>query len=572
MATEAYLGTAIKRRSIRGHARLLDYRLDEGLSARAWVVIDPVDAGKDGATIKAGTRVQTRSVGVPGSGAEPPVVFETLHARVIRAKHVQIGFHNWSGQVCCLARGTTRASLVDTGLSLQPGDALLLRQTANAKTGEAQLADPRLRQVVRLTEVEPVMDDLTGTPTLSVAWDAEDALAFDLPLIGETSLMGPELRSRTPMPMSCSPSRARARCAPRRAARSGATRCAAASACRASASRSACPMKIPPHARPPRPGRSVRTRSRRCRASTSRGTTPNGIRCPICSAPTPLRRSLSWRAAATSITRCCASATGGWAACRPIRSRNSRFIMSRASAPEGMSAKGRWWWFRASPGSPRPTRFPPKVPANPSRSRRCGSPAPYAFKKNKRCVTPADYARKAEAFPGVQRATAYRCWASSWYSTFIVVDRLEGAGLDARFTEALLAFIEPERMAGDDLAIVEPRRVPLDIALRVCLADGYRPRDVEVALRKVLGRSGFFDPDRFSFGDPVYLSALIAAAAAVAGVDHVTATRFQRWGRAPKGELDAGVLGVAGREILSCDNDANFPENGRLALEMVGGL
>ena len=106
-----------------------------------------------------------------------------------------------------------------------------------------------------------------------------------------------------------------------------------------------------------------------------------------------------------------------------------------------------------------------------------------------------------------------------------------GAEIDRRFADALLAFIEPERMAGDDLAVVEPKRVPLDIALRVCLATGYRARDVELALRKALGTEGFFDPDNFSFGDPVYLSALIARAAQVGGVDHVSATRFQRWGR-----------------------------------------
>jgi hypothetical protein len=187
-------------------------------------------------------------------------------------------------------------------------------------------------------------------------------------------------------------------------------------------------------------------------------------------------------------------------------------------------------------------------------------------------VTPQDYAAKAETFPGVQRATAFRRWANSWYSTFIVVDRLEGAEIDARFADDLLAFIEPERMAGDDLAIVAPQRVPLDIALRICLAEGYRARDVELALLRALGRSGFFDPDRFSFGDPVYLSALIARAAGIGGVDHVAATRFQRWGRAAADELDAGILKVGDREIVSCDNDANFPENGRLELDMVGGL
>src|SRR5207244_9464290 len=39
VATEAYLGTARRRISLRRHARLVDYRMHEGCNARAWVVV-----------------------------------------------------------------------------------------------------------------------------------------------------------------------------------------------------------------------------------------------------------------------------------------------------------------------------------------------------------------------------------------------------------------------------------------------------------------------------------------------------------------------------------------------------
>ena len=39
VATEAYLGTARRRVSVRRHARLVDYRLHDGCNARAWVVV-----------------------------------------------------------------------------------------------------------------------------------------------------------------------------------------------------------------------------------------------------------------------------------------------------------------------------------------------------------------------------------------------------------------------------------------------------------------------------------------------------------------------------------------------------
>ena len=39
VATEAYLGTARQRISVRRHARLVDYRIHEGNNARAWVTV-----------------------------------------------------------------------------------------------------------------------------------------------------------------------------------------------------------------------------------------------------------------------------------------------------------------------------------------------------------------------------------------------------------------------------------------------------------------------------------------------------------------------------------------------------
>src|SRR2546425_3458892 len=40
VATEAYLGTARRRTSVRRHARLVDYLINDGANARAWVCVD----------------------------------------------------------------------------------------------------------------------------------------------------------------------------------------------------------------------------------------------------------------------------------------------------------------------------------------------------------------------------------------------------------------------------------------------------------------------------------------------------------------------------------------------------
>src|SRR5438874_11382626 len=52
IATEAYLGTARQRISVRRHARLLDYAMHDGCNARAWVQVRVTsDTPADGITL-----------------------------------------------------------------------------------------------------------------------------------------------------------------------------------------------------------------------------------------------------------------------------------------------------------------------------------------------------------------------------------------------------------------------------------------------------------------------------------------------------------------------------------------
>jgi len=59
VATEAYLGTARRRVSVRRHARLVDYFLHDGANARAWVCFQVEQGGDlDGGTLHAPTTLQ----------------------------------------------------------------------------------------------------------------------------------------------------------------------------------------------------------------------------------------------------------------------------------------------------------------------------------------------------------------------------------------------------------------------------------------------------------------------------------------------------------------------------------
>jgi hypothetical protein len=115
------------------------------------------------------------------------------------------------------------------------------------------------------------------------------------------------------------------------------------------------------------------------------------------------------------------------------------------------------------------------------------------------------------------------------------------------------------------------------------VAPGFFQSDVKQSLLQTFsdhdlpgGGRGFFHPDNFTFGEPVFLSRIVAAAMQVPGVLWVDTTdtppnHFQRFGQAPHGELRAGRIDMARLEIARLDNDPNEPENGRIAFFMVGG-
>ncbi len=73
--------------------------------------------------------------------------------------------------------------------------------------------------------------------------------------------------------------------------------------------------------------------------------------------------------------------------------------------------------------------------------------------------------------------------------------------------------------------------------MRVCVTDSYFQSDVVAALQPSFdnrqhadGSRGFFHPDNFTFGQPVLLSRIYAAAMRVTGVRHVDVTMLRRQG------------------------------------------
>jgi hypothetical protein len=213
--------------------------------------------------------------------------------------------------------------------------------------------------------------------------------------------------------------------------------------------------------------------------------------------------------------------------------------------------------------------------------------APPAFHAEQfRAVTEEDYARAAEKHPEVDRAVATFRWTGSWHTVFLSMDPRGRAEVSETLAADVRAWVTRYTLAGYDLEIQPPIYVPIDLELDVCVCREYFRSDVEEVLLELLssrelpdGRPGFFHPDQFTFGQPLYLSALYAALEAVEGVSSVAARRFRRWtdpdpdpGRpTTRRNVDLGYLAMGRLEILRLDNDPSFPENGVLRLNLLAG-
>ena len=204
--------------------------------------------------------------------------------------------------------------------------------------------------------------------------------------------------------------------------------------------------------------------------------------------------------------------------------------------------------------------------------------APYEFRQQERAVTEADYAEVTERLDGVQSAAGTFRWTGSWHTVFVTVDRVGGLLVDEEFSDGLRAHVERYRMAGHDVEVDAPSFVPLEIELHVCVAPDYFRSDVKAELLQLFssrvlrdGRRGVFHPDNFTFGQPVYLSRIYAAAQSVPGVESVHVTTFRRLGRADPAPLEEGRLTMGRLEIARLDNDPSFPGRGVFRLALGGG-
>lgn len=614
VANEPYLATARQRTSVRRHARLVDYRMHDGASARTWIHFGLV--GGASGSLDAGARILTKldvRLGplFPPFPAELPVViaddaeaaaqavFETLHRVTLSDLLNRVGIHAWGNRACCLPRGVTSVELLtDLTPVLSVGAYLLFEELKGPKTGLAADADRSHRQVVRLTSVETTVDPLLGTVLTRVAWDAADALRFpmclsvllpdgtyvddvsiargnialadhgrirgdDYPGVPGLGTRGISVGLRSfRFALEHGPLSQRVALDPKRPA---------------SAAESIDPSTATPEVRamairvPPMP------------PETDWLPTPD----LLAGGPFDHRFQVETDNQGVASLRFGDNVYG-----QAPQEGSYIHVTYRTGVGTAGNIGSDALAHVTNPSTPGLVALvrnplPAWGGADPEPIERVKQLAPAAFHAEQfRAVTEDDYAKAAEKHPAVSHAVGRFRWTGSWLTVFINIDPLGTDVLTFELARSVRDWVTRYTLAGYDLEIVPPVYVPLDLVLDVCVKRDHFRADVERVLGDVLssasfpgGTTGFFHPDRFTFGQELYLSALYTAVLDVEGIDSVLASRFRRQDEydpepsrpATRVNLDRGSIRIAALEIARLANDPNFPEHGTLRLNLMGG-
>jgi len=200
--------------------------------------------------------------------------------------------------------------------------------------------------------------------------------------------------------------------------------------------------------------------------------------------------------------------------------------------------------------------------------------APQAFRAQQfRAVRAEDYAAAAETLTDIERAgTAFR-WTGSWLSVFTSVEPLATELPSEALTRDLVSLLNRYRMTGYESFVLPPRYASLDVIVTVCARHDAFRGDVTRALQLALSstRGGFFEHDRFVFGQPLERSQLEAAIQNTHGVDGVLDIQYCRRGMTRGFVVMPSRVVVASNEIVRADGDPSRADAGSVTVIVRGG-
>ncbi len=588
VATEAYLGTARLRTSVRRHARLVGYRVSEGVNARVWVHFRVSGEGDLPARTPLFTRVPGLAPAV-GQGSEVaqalaagPAVFETLHPVHLRKEHNEIAIYDWRAPSYGLPRGATSAILEADPSTLAPRGVLIFEEVLGPESGTPEEARPERRHVVRLTRVTARQDPLAGRNDLvEVEWHAADALPFPL-CISNVNSQGRRITG-------VSVARGNMALADHGRTVDCEMLTATAGRFRPVLARRGLTFRVPydhtvardlpaAMAMEQDPGEALPALALR------EGTTPWTLRRDLLTSDRFARDFMvETEDDGTAVLRFGDGTLGRAPVPKTPIEVIYRVGNGRAGnlGVESLAHVVTDQTFIVAVCNPLPARGG----TDPETLEKIRLAAPGRLRALEGGGTESELARIAETHPKVARAAASLRWTGSWFVLEVAVERRGGFPADEAFFDDVRAFLEDHRQAGWEIVLRPLRYVGLDIALTVLLSPDASRGTVEQALLAAFsnrdlpgGGQGFFHPGNFTFGEPVYLSHVVDAALRVPGVQAVDVgetpprlNRFRRWGEPSRGELAAGRIRLSRTEIARVDNDPSAPANGRIQFYLEGG-
>ncbi len=202
--------------------------------------------------------------------------------------------------------------------------------------------------------------------------------------------------------------------------------------------------------------------------------------------------------------------------------------------------------------------------------------APEAYRTRQlRAITLKDYKNRAEELEEVSKASASYAWTGSWRTVQVAVDSKGTTGLKPELQRKVARHLEAVRLIGEDLEIRPPRYVPIEIEVQLCIHNHYWISDIKYHLEEefsegyIDGRTAFFHPDHWTFGQALRESGIIGRIQAVKGVDHVISVAMNRWNE--DGPVTGGVIEVRPNEIIRVRNNPDHMEEGSITFDVKGG-
>jgi hypothetical protein len=561
-ATEAYLGTARLRRSVRRHARLLDYFLHEGCNARVWVHLEAAAPARVPVGALLLTRRARSSTVVlvarefDAAAREGSLVFETLHDLDLVVAHNAIDFHVADPRRdYLLPAGATTAQLempyvaaAGGAPTLKAGDVLIFEELLDPVTGSPLRANLRHRHAVRLTRAfavgaaEHARAGGAQPPgaVVQIEWAEGDALPFPLYIgrygrhavtVARGNIVladhGREIAHEDLPPV---PARARYRPSLRQPDLTYHVPYHHASALAAPASDA---VTLDPRRALPQiqlfqtdPAATLVEKSNALLCATEDMAGRKTLEAPASPKAPVVRR---WHLQQDLLN----SEPAAPDYVVEMEDDGRAFLrfgfgnLGQPPAP-GMRFFARYRVGNGSAGNIGPDTLahlhvPDEVGSDeairlgavtavrnllPARSGIDAETldearlyAPEAFRHQERCVTKDDYVERTGHYPGVDQARAVIRQVGAWRTVFIYVRRSDFAPLAPAFRDRLRAYLEPYRYTGTEIEIAEPYYVPLRVALRVYLKAGAPPTVTREKLAWLFGE-GVLDDGSPAFFAP----------------------------------------------------------------------